>query len=232
MSAVPFIKFYPSDWLSEESLRLVSVAARGLWIDLLCLMAKNERRGYLELNGGVNPTPTQLARLVGVPANEVEALLTELKQAGTCSIDEKGVLFSRRLVRDTELYNQAVSYGKKGGNPRLTRRVKTPVKVMPKGSSQPSLDSGFWISGIGFSDAFRMVWEDWIAYREERRLEKYAERGLKALSTKLAAMGEIRATAAIRHSMAQNWQGIFEEKNLNGNKPPVQAEFVPAANQR
>lgn len=233
MSAVPFIKFYPSDWLSEESLRLVSVAARGLWIDLLCLMAKNERRGYLELNGGVNPTPVQLARLVGLAAHEVEALLGELKQAGTCSVDEKGVIYSRRLVRDTELYNQAVSYGKKGGNPRLTRRVKAPVKAMPKGSSQPSLDSGFWISGIGFSTAFRMVWEDWMAYRTERRFDKYTETGLKQLSKKLAAMGEARATAAIQHSMANNWQGIFEDKNLNSGKPQVpQSEFKLAANMR
>lgn len=182
MSAVPYIKFFPSDWLSEESLRLVSFAARGLWIDMLCLMAKNERRGYLEVNGGVNPTLPQLAKLVGSTEAEIAPLLAELKAAKTCSIDANGVLFSRRLVRDTESYSQAVSYGKKGGNPRLTGGVKTPVKP----TRQPSLGSGFWplASGNGSkSDGTPTSSEIYQAYprkKKPKEAQKAIERAISS----------------------------------------------------
>jgi hypothetical protein len=214
MSAIPFIKFYPSDWLSEESLRLVSPAARGLWIDMLCLMAKNDRRGYLEVNGGVNPSLIQLGRLVGMSAQEIEPLLEELKSAGTCSVDANGTLFSRRLVRDTDAYEKAVSYGKKGGNPKIKNKKQNGDRVNPpvKPNQQPSLGSGFWVLTYGFSDKFHEVWCDWIAYRREKKLKPLTQKGEEQLTKRLAEMGEYRATAAIQYSMAQNWQGIFEEK--------------------
>ena len=44
---LPLLKFYPSDWLSDEALRGCSPAARGLWVDMICLMAKSKKHGYL-----------------------------------------------------------------------------------------------------------------------------------------------------------------------------------------
>lgn len=213
MSDIPFIKFFPTDWLSEETLRLVSMGARGLWIDLLCLMARSNRRGYLELAGGIKPTSEQIARLLGRSVAEIEPLLDELKQAGTFSIDESGIIYSRRIVRDTESYNQAVMFGKKGGNPRLKNRDKGGINGTVRSHQQPSLGSGFWISSSGFSESFRAVWDDWMAYRSERKFKPYTERGLKALANELKTIGEGRATAAIKYSMAMNWQGIFEKKS-------------------
>jgi len=156
MSAIPYVKFFPSDWLSEESLRLVSYAARGLWIDMLCLMAKNQRRGYLEvtggLTGGVKPTLAQLAKLTCGNEAEIGALLDELKGAGVCSIEpETGVIYSRRMVRDTELYNQSVAFGKQGGNPVLNRRRNKRLNPPVKPNGQPSLGSGSMGSGFNSS---------------------------------------------------------------------------------
>ena len=39
--------FYPGDWFKDPALRSVSLAARGLWIDMLCLMFEGDHRGYL-----------------------------------------------------------------------------------------------------------------------------------------------------------------------------------------
>ncbi len=39
MSGTTWSKFYWSDWLSDSALRAVSSAARGLWIDMLCIAA-------------------------------------------------------------------------------------------------------------------------------------------------------------------------------------------------
>jgi hypothetical protein len=104
-------------------------------------MAKSERHGYLVVNGGVNPTLAQVGKLVALSMDEIEPLISELMKAGVCSIEEgTGIVFSRRMVRDRADYEKASEYGRKGGNPRLTR-VKGRVKAQGKGSPQPSLAS-------------------------------------------------------------------------------------------
>jgi hypothetical protein len=55
MSGQPWFKFYPASWRSDPALRTCSISARGLWIDLLCLMHESEPAGYLLLNG--RPVP-------------------------------------------------------------------------------------------------------------------------------------------------------------------------------
>jgi len=44
-------KFFWSDWRGDEALALCSFAARGVWMELLALMARSERPGYLLING-------------------------------------------------------------------------------------------------------------------------------------------------------------------------------------
>lgn len=96
----PWFKFYPSDWRAEPSLRAISMAARGLWIEMLCLMHEAEPRGHLLLNG--RPvTDAQLAALAGVPVNTAQDLLGELEAAGTFSRTRAGVIYSRRMRADT-----------------------------------------------------------------------------------------------------------------------------------
>lgn len=138
---LPFFKFFPSDWLSDEKLRLCSRAARGTWQDLLCLMWKSSRRGYLELSQGVPISCDQLARVVGCKSKEISQDLCELEAAGVFSCEEEtGVIYSRRLVRDSkhreisslggsvvsEAKAQAVRLnGTKGGRPKLTQNNLT-----------------------------------------------------------------------------------------------------------
>jgi hypothetical protein len=45
------MKFYPSDWRSDPMLRLCSLAARGLWMEMMCLMHEAEPYGSLLVNG-------------------------------------------------------------------------------------------------------------------------------------------------------------------------------------
>jgi hypothetical protein len=65
MDKLPFFKFYPGDWMKDPALRSVSIAARGLWIDMLCLMHESDRRGYLQHATGKPVTAEQLARMTG-----------------------------------------------------------------------------------------------------------------------------------------------------------------------
>ena len=46
MSVYPWLKFYPRDWRGDQALRLVSLHARGLWIELLCVMHEATPYGH------------------------------------------------------------------------------------------------------------------------------------------------------------------------------------------
>src|SRR5437868_11970261 len=99
MGERPWFKFYPSDWRADQALRLCSAAARGLWLECLCLMHEAEPYGYLLVNG--KPvTEAQLAALTGVAAPELAELITELDAAGVFSRTAEGVITSRRMIRD------------------------------------------------------------------------------------------------------------------------------------
>lgn len=116
----PAFWFYPGDWMKDTDLRAASVAARGLWIDLLCLMFESDKRGYLVLSSGKPATTEQLARMTGNAPEVVAELVKELEECGVTSRTDEGVLFSRRMVRDESKRRKCSKAGKKGGgNPRL-----------------------------------------------------------------------------------------------------------------
>lgn len=94
----PWLKFYPSDWRSDPRLRMCSLAARGLWIDLMSYMHEGEPYGHLTINGA-KPKLDQIASLVGRPLREVEKAFAEIVSLGVCS-SEGGSILSRRMVRD------------------------------------------------------------------------------------------------------------------------------------
>lgn len=71
------------------------------------------------------------------------------------------------------------------------------------------------------TDAFRAAWEEWIAYRRERRLPAYKPIGLNRQLARLAKWGPARAVAAIEFSICQNYQGIFEPTPGHGGPQRV-----------
>ena len=99
MASHPWLKFYPRDWRGDQALRAVSIAARGLWMECLCIMHEAKPYGHLLLNG--DPVGDDaLARMAGTPVDEVSALMAELRQAGVLSVTRNGVVFSRRMTKD------------------------------------------------------------------------------------------------------------------------------------
>lgn len=95
----PWMKFYPRDWRGDQALRAVSLTARGLWIECLCLMHEAEPRGHLLLNGKKVAVDT-LARMVGASSDEVSAAMQELQSAGVFTLAKNGVVTSRRMIQD------------------------------------------------------------------------------------------------------------------------------------
>lgn len=125
----PSFQFYPGDWMRDPALRAVSLAARGLWIDMLCLMHESPRRGYLCFSDEEGMKFEHLARIFSVEKRTLKRLLDELE---TCRVfsRENGIIYSRRMVKDQHLTEIRREAGKAGGNPAL---LKQSAKQNPQG---------------------------------------------------------------------------------------------------
>lgn len=107
----PNFRFEPTTWLDSKPLRSCSPAARGVWLDLLCLMHPNG--GYLKLNG--RPIDdNQIAGMIGVPIKTLKSCLGELGEAGIFDVSPDGFMYSSRMVRESEFSARAKEFGKVG----------------------------------------------------------------------------------------------------------------------
>jgi hypothetical protein len=138
------MKWYPTDWRADSELRMCSLAARGLWIELLGCMHEADPYGHLLVNGKP-PSEAKLAVLVGSDVKTLRACIAELTENGVPSFTEAGVMFSRRMVRDADKAKFDANNGALGGNPRVMAgvnphvnpRVKTGDKAqIPEARSQ------------------------------------------------------------------------------------------------
>lgn len=127
----PFIKWYPTDWRADPKLRMCSLAARGLWIELIGYMHEGEPYGHLTING-ISPVMDDIAALVGRPLAEVRKAMGELEQRQVYSVDEQQRMFSRRMVRDKAKAEKDRENGKGGGNPGLKGKDKGGVNPQDK----------------------------------------------------------------------------------------------------
>ncbi|MEP7367731.1 MAG: hypothetical protein ABI972_31105 [Acidobacteriota bacterium] len=109
----PAFQFYPADWRKDASLQSCSIAARGLWHELMCVMHESAPYGHLTLNGAAMPED-KAARLLGVELRDYRKLLVELEAAGVSSRTTNGILYSRRMVRDEALRDKRANGGKNG----------------------------------------------------------------------------------------------------------------------
>jgi hypothetical protein len=142
VSGVTWSKFYWSDWASDPKLKLCSLAAQGLWMQMLCIAAQNDPIGYLSVADrplGV----TDLARLIGASETELGVTLEELDRNRVFSRDRNGRIYSRRLVADAKKSAEFQKWGKLGGNPTLGKGSGKPPRVNPtlKGHDKPQQPS-------------------------------------------------------------------------------------------
>lgn len=130
---------------------MLSFAARGLWFDMLCIMSEADPRGYLVVRDGLSPrltppltgglraiTNPQLARILGGSVDEIDGLIREIEEAGVSSRDDRGLIFSRRIVRDEHVRQCNRINGRKGGNPKLVSdNPPDKAPVIPPGYPPP-----------------------------------------------------------------------------------------------
>ena len=118
MSKMPAFQFYSGDWLKDPELRACTLAARGLWIDCLCVMSESQDRGVLRLKTGKPVTPSQLARMVGATESQTRKALAELEGCGVLAYTTDGAICSKRMVEDEKRRQQMKTNGEAGGRPK------------------------------------------------------------------------------------------------------------------
>lgn len=118
----PGFWFYPGDWMKDPELRFCSLFARGLLVDLLCLMFESKQRGYLSKpDGSPRSDDAIVDSIAGGSREEKLAALDELESSGVLSRDNRGVLYSRRLARLGELSAARSKAGSKGGSKQASK---------------------------------------------------------------------------------------------------------------
>lgn len=94
------LEFDPRAWW-KDTINL-SEGARGIWINMLCMMHNAHPRGYLINAKGEPLTTDDLARLMKVHQPDMFRYLSEMKAKGTFSIDESGRIYCRRMIRERQ----------------------------------------------------------------------------------------------------------------------------------
>lgn len=173
----PAFQFYPADWRKDPALSACSLAARGLWIELMCIAHEGGTYGVLSINGKPM-APAQIARMVGESPAAVVKLLAELEDAGVFSRDEQGCIYSRRMVKDEHVRNVRADAGRLGGNPNLLKqKVKqTDNREPPPSSSSSSSSSNNEDTALSAKSprgtALPETWtlpDDWKTWAEKER---------------------------------------------------------------
>lgn len=142
---LPFIKFFPRDWQADSNLRMCSLEARGLWFEMLCIMAQAPRYGYLVNGDGSEPlSDDALTRLMGCSKDDLYRARLELEKAGVPSIDQQtGAWFNRRMARDEEKRRKCSAAGKAGGGNPALREERKEEYQKPEARSHISINPTF-----------------------------------------------------------------------------------------
>lgn len=223
MAKAPAVQFYSGDFLTGTT--LMTNEEVGLYIRLLCLQAEN---------GSVPDDPERMSAVYGPSVLKVwpavRAKFIAGNEAGTM-VNEK----MSKVLADREAFRLKQSEkGKASAEARLTsgstkkeprfNHGSTTVEPLGGGgrvlvqerkeraSAEPKVE----VIPIGMSADMWSALKRWEQYRVESK-KRLTPSGKEALIKKCAALGDQRAIAAIDHSIAQGWTGMYEAKETTTN---------------
>jgi len=140
----PAQQWYWDDWFSEFGLRLCSLAARGLWVDMLGIMFKAEIRGTLIVNGR-RINGKALAKILGELEQIINKLLKELEDNEVFSRLEDSTIICRRMFKESkrkeDISRIRSEAGKKGAKSKWQKMAKMAAPTSSPTSSSTSSSS-------------------------------------------------------------------------------------------
>jgi hypothetical protein len=146
-----------SDWFSSIDVRSCSLAAQGLWVNMLGIMSRADRKGFLSINGKQMDS-RELAKFVGEFKDKVEELLAELEYYKVFSRDADGTIYNRRMVNESDLSRKRAEAGRKGGSSKQSSS-KPEANVISKPEATLESDNEYDSYSSIKEDNFLTWWE-------------------------------------------------------------------------
>ena len=215
----PWMKFYPQDWRGDAKLRACSIAARGLWLELICIMHEADPYGHLLVNGNV-VADAQLAMMVGIIPDQLSSLLNELENAGVLSRNGKGFIYSRRMTRD----EKKAKDGRKSAKRRWSQDVETkkkkpapngdpnssPIAKKPEARSQSIEKKGSPTDSCTVSEAdFDAFWKAFPKGRKNGKKAAQAKFDSVVGEGAISGVGLVTAATRYRDAVGNNFEYVL-----------------------
>jgi len=197
----------------------------GLWIPGAVLsrtdisLEEKALYGLLEvLDGGKGCWASNdwLASRLGVSERAIQRYLSKLEGVG---LVVKVINESAGNQRRVQTIGSVAVTPSRQSVVTLTSSCRDPnAKLSPKSKRENKIEIETPQTPLPHSDLFKKSWDEWLNYRTKtkKKLSQYAqEYQLKML----AALTEPEAIATIERSIANDWQGLFPDKNNKNSKP-------------
>lgn len=140
MSKKPYMPFYIGDYKKDITVQSLNRYERNIWLDLMCLMWESSERGCLTING--KPMSHEaIARAIGEDNQNFKICLSKILDNGCFDVREDGAIFSRRMVRESEISVKRAISGSQGGNPNLLKQNSSKPSSKTQASSDIDIDN-------------------------------------------------------------------------------------------
>jgi hypothetical protein len=226
----------PTEFLGSAEFLGCEPVERATWLSLMghCAIAENGGR----IVGALDWKDRKWQQVVGVTLEEVNSDCELWEWDGDDLIlphypeeKEAEVQAKREAGRQGGLKrwkNQKAKQSDSSANSNPTSSVnssaiKEPYTerngTEPKRNGTEKAPGGATVAPLPFSSTqFQEAWEMWEQHRKEKR-QKVTPTARKQQLAKLEALGEAKSIAAIQHSVANGYTGIFEpNENTLGNR--------------
>lgn len=151
MGKLPAFMFYPGDWQKDPCLRRCSKAAKGVWMDLLCLLFECPVRGVFVDASGKPWSDEEIAEAIGGDIGANLGYIAELVSKGVAQRDTRGAIFSRRMVRDEQNRRSATE------RKRKERSSHTRVTPMSVNEDEIGRQSKLFLEVTEFEEEKKMI---------------------------------------------------------------------------
>lgn len=130
---LPSFQFYPGDWLKDAELRSCGPAARGIWMDIICLSFESKKRGVLSQYY----TTKGIRLLCNSVAGCRPSYVRELVENGVLKVAKRtNRLWVKRVVRDEITRKRHERKSRHGGKKRWSQgRAKGEPAGIPQAAS-------------------------------------------------------------------------------------------------
>ena len=233
---MPWMKFYPKDWLGDPQLSQCKPSTRGIWMDAVSAMHANGRTGQLE--GEIEA----LTRICRCTPDELMAACRELKATKTAEIriaNAKITLENRRMKREEnarqQSRNRGVVFRKRQKNAPETPKKRGRSQKPEARSQKPEKKETFNPLKVELPAGIDTeLWANWVQHRIEIKKPLTS----RAVSEQLKYLAESTdANGILKNSVRQGYQGLYppgkQSDAVNSMSPqPIDYEALSAKTQQ